>query len=156
MFYAQGESKGQVGFCVPLILPIACQSVVKEELRPLRRKGLTQACRVTVGRCWVHASGIKCVDGLGNDVSDGILGILGVSQKCSEEVSPESELVLAPRLQEIVGDAVLRERCDEGIGIEIVRPSQRRERLTRVGPIQSGRKAARVCNGLTRLSTSSL
>src|SRR5208283_2031049 len=110
MFYAQGESKGQVGFYVPLILPIACQSVVKEEFRPLRRKGLTQACQVTAGRCWVHASGIKCIDGLGNHVSDGILGILGVSQECSEEVSPESELVLAPRLKEIVGDAVLRER----------------------------------------------
>src|ERR1039458_5858503 len=99
MFYAQGESKGQVGFYVPLILPIARQSVVKEELRPLRRKGLTQACRVTVRRCWVHASRIKCVDGLWNDISDGVLGILGVSQICSEVFSPESELVLAPRLQ---------------------------------------------------------
>src|SRR5579863_6001209 len=142
MFYAQVQSKAQVGFYVPLILPIARQSVVKEEFCPLRRKGLTQACRVTVGRCWVHASGIKCVDGLWNYVSDGVLGILGVSQICSEEFSPESELVLAPRLQEIVGDAVLREPCDEGIAIEIVRSSQRRKRLTCVGPIQGGRKSS--------------
>src|SRR5690348_9866229 len=116
MFYAQGESEAQVGFYAPLILPVARQSVVKEELGPLRRKRLTQERRVTVGRCWVHASRIKCVDGLWNYVSYGVLGILGVSQKCSEEFSPESELVLAPQLQEIVGDAVLREPCDEGIG----------------------------------------
>src|SRR5579871_1616305 len=142
MFYAQGESQSQVGFYVPLILPIACQSVVKEELCPLRRKGLTQACRVTLWRCRVHASRIKCVDGLWNDISDSILGILGVSQIRSEEFSPESELVLAPSLQEIVGDAVLREPCDEGIAIEIVRSSQRRKRLTCVGPIQGGRKGS--------------
>src|SRR5579872_6137640 len=142
MFYAQGESKAQVGFYAPLILAIARQSVVKEELGPLRRSGLTQACRVTVGRCWVHASRIKCLDGLWNYVSDGVLGILGVSQICSEEFSPESELVLATRLQEIVGDTVLREPCDQGIAIEIVKSSQRRKRLTRVGPIESGRKSS--------------
>src|SRR5450432_4599028 len=124
MFHPQGESKGHVGFYVPLILPIPRKSVGSEALCLLRGKGLTQACGVTVGRCWVHASRIKCVDGLWNHISDGVLGIFGVSQICSQEFSTESELVLAPRLQEIIGDLVPRERLAEGVAIEIVKSSQ--------------------------------
>src|ERR1700677_1199133 len=101
MFHPQGESKGQVGFYVPLILPIARKSVVSEALCHLRGKGLTQARGVTLWRCCVHASRIKCVDGLWNYISDGVLRVICVAQICSQELSTESELVPAPRLQEI-------------------------------------------------------
>src|SRR5579862_865682 len=97
MFYAQGESKGQVGFYVPLILPIPRKSVGSEALCQLRGKGLMQACGVTLWRCRVHASRIECMDGLRDYISGGILRILRVAQIVSQELSTESELVLGPR-----------------------------------------------------------